>query len=96
MVKRFHCEFKTCDCTRFELFCNGRCKHCNHGRIWHSLTERPLKTCESQFLSTRLPARKPYYIYYLKPNIFTPIPVVTAYPVNDDLNFCITVDALPV
>ena len=101
MVKRFHCEFKDCDCCKYELFCSGRCKYCNHGKIWHSLTEAPPKTNIAQFFSLRCQARKPIYVSNktLVPTIFTPIPVVNAYPIDSNYgndNFCITVEALPV
>jgi hypothetical protein len=101
MVKRYHCEFKNCNCVKFELFCSGKCKHCNHGSIWHSLKEHPPTTFETQFVSPRVFARIPIYVYNdeIERTIFTPIPVVNAFPIEDnfrDYNFCITVEALPV
>ena len=101
MVKRYHCEFKNCNCTKFKLFCTGKCKHCNHGSIWHSLKEHPPTTFKNQFVSSRASGRIPNYVSYskIKPTIFTPIPVVNAFPIEDnfrDYNFCITVEALPV
>lgn len=101
MVKRFHCKFKNCDCNKFQLFYSGRCKYCNHGTVWHSLKEIPLKTKKSQYFSLRKSARKPIYISdkQLKPTIFIPIPIVNAYPIENnyrDYNFSITVEALPV
>ena len=100
MVKRFHCEFKNCNCFKYELFCNGKCKHCKHGKIWHSLKEKPPKTNKSQFISTRKWARQPTYVSdkFNLITIFTPIPVVNAIPIrNEQLNnYCITVEALPV
>ena len=100
MVKRFHCEFKNCNCVKFTLFCNGRCKYCNHGKVWHSLKDHPPTTFKSQFISPREHARIPIYVSdnEIKLTIFTPIPVVNAYPIenyNND-NFSITVEALPV
>ena len=53
MVKRFHCEFKNCNCFKYELFCSGKCKHCNHDKIWHSLKEKPLTTSQLQFLNSQ-------------------------------------------
>ena len=99
MVKRFHCEFKNCNCCEYELFCSGRCKYCNHHKIWHSLRENPCKTNKTQFLSTRMQARKPKYISdkFNVITIFKPIPIVNAIPIVDNTtNFCITVEALPV
>jgi len=101
MVKRFHCEFKDCECCLYELFCSGRCKYCNHHKLWHSLKEKPPKTNKSQFFSLRKYARTPVYISDILclPTIFTPIPVVNAVPINEhynEFNFCITVEALPV
>lgn len=101
MVKRFHCEFKDCNCYKFEIFCSGKCKFCNHGKIWHSLNEKPPKTNKTQFFSLRKCARTPIYVsdrFYV-PTIFTPVPVVNALPIDENLNeydFCITVEALPV
>ena len=101
MVKRFHCEFKHCNCCKYELFCSGRCRYCNHGKIWHSLKEKPPKIKKSQFLSLRKFARKPFYVSdrLCLPTIFTPVPVVDAIPINEEyneFNFCIAVEALPV
>ena len=101
MVNRFHCEFKHCNCCKFELFCNGKCKYCKHHKIWHSLKEKPPKTNKSQFFSLRKNARTPIYVsdkFYL-PTIFTPVPVVDAIQINEEyneFNFCIAVEALPV
>ena len=100
MVKRFHCEFKNCNCFKYELFCSGKCKHCNHDKIWHSLKEKPLTTSQLQFLSIRKQAHHPTYVSdkFNLITIFTPIPVVNAIPIrNKQLNsYCITVEALPV
>ena len=98
MKKRYHCLFKNCDCVKFQLFCEKRCIFCKHGEVWHSLIERPLKTFKSQFESCRTFARKPIYVNYINsiPTIFTPIPIVNARPINEELNYCITVEALPV
>ena len=105
MVKRFHCEFKDCNCHKYELFCSGNCKYCNHSKIWHSLKEKPPKTSKTQFFSLRKFARTPIYAsdFYYTPTIFTPIatsiPIVNAFPMDNnesESNFCITVEALPV
>ena len=104
MVKRFHCEFKHCNCCKYELFCSGRCKYCNHSKIWHSLKEKPPKATKSQFFSLRKFARKPIYVSYklYTTAIFTPtpIPIVNAFPIDNnkynEINFCVTVEALPV
>lgn len=101
MVKRFHCEFRNCKCSKYQLFCSGKCIFCKHGKIWHSLKEIPPKTNKYQFFSIRKNAHNPKYVssIYCIPTIFTPVPVINAVPINEDFNeydFCITVEALPV
>jgi len=94
MRKRYHCEFKKCDCNKFILHCNGLCLRCNHANIWHSLKEKPPTDSYLSFISPRLPARTPIYEKkYLNIEIF--LPKVPPLP-DSEIEYCDAIEILPV
>mgnify|MGYP000964876659 CR=1 FL=1 len=99
MSKRFHCEFKKCDCHTFILHCNNLCLTCQHAKLWHSKKSKPPTDSYLSFISPRIPARKPIYtnvIPHIQIAIF--VPEVPAIPVSDEdgIDYCINVESLPI
>ena len=95
MTKRYHCEFKNCNCNKFKLNCIGLCD-CKHGKVWHSLREKPPCNSYLSFVSSRLPARTPIYEKkYLNIEIF--LPEVPPLPESDsEIEYCEAIEVLPV
>ena len=96
MKKRYHCEFKNCECIHFVEQCNNICIYCKHANIWHSLNSRPPTDSYLSFISTRSPARRPIYVKKnIKVNIF--MPEVPPLPESEDeIVFCEAIEILPV
>ena len=80
------CEFKNCKCIDYKHTKKNLCDNCNHGKCWHKI----IYSSRSQFESTRLPARKPFYKTI---RIFIPEAIVLG-PVID-CNYCSSIDDLP-
>jgi len=96
MVKRFHCEFKNCNCNKFKLHCNKLCFNCNHANVWHSKKSKPPSDYYLAFQSPREMARKPIYE---RKNLFVRIfePTVPALPESDnEIIYCEAIEILPV
>lgn len=96
MVKRFHCEFKNCNCNKFKLHCNKLCFNCNHANVWHSKKSKPPSDYYLAFQSPREMARKPIYE---RKNLFVRIfePTVPALPESDnEIIYCDAIEILPV
>ena len=96
MVKRFHCEFKNCNCNKFKLHCNNLCFNCNHANVWHSKKSKPPNDYYLAFQSPREMARKPIYEKkYFSVHIFEP--TVPPLPESDDeIIYCEATEVLPV
>ena len=95
MPKRYHCEFKDCNCHSYSNFIGNICKICKHGKIWHSRTELPPSDSYLAFLSPRLPARTPIYIRKRIIKVFEPeVPPLP--DSSDDELFCEAIEVLPV
>lgn len=85
-MPRTKCLFKNCNCQYYHGKKSNICRYCNHGKVWHK--KEKTSTNISQFISPRLPADKPYYIFY--PNC-PPLIEVVAEPI-----YCVDVIELPV
>ena len=73
MKKRYHCEFKNCECKDFKKHCNNLCYNCKHSKIWHSSKSKPPTDSYLSFISPRFPARTPIYVkQHIKISIFMP------------------------
>ena len=96
MKKRYHCEFKECECEQFKGDCNNLCIYCKHANIWHSLISKQVDYGDLSFVSPRLAARTPIYVKkYIKIAVF--IPEVPPLPESDDeLLYCKALEVLPV
>jgi hypothetical protein len=96
MVRRFHCEFKSCNCNKFVVDCSNLCLNCKHANIWHSKKSKPPNDFYLALQSPREMARKP--IYY-RQKIFVDIfePTVPPLPENDnEIIYCEAIEILPV
>ena len=97
-MKRYHCEFKNCNCRKFKLHCNQLCLHCNHSNIWHARKEKPPLDQYLSFVSPRLSARSPTYVYSSRDmHIFIPeaIPVDIS-EIDEPIVYCTAIEVLPV
>ena len=96
MKKRYHCEFKNCECKDFKKHCNNLCYNCKHSKIWHSSKSKPPPDSYLSSISPRFPARTPIYVkQHIKISIF--MPEVPPLPESDDeLTYCEAVEVLPV
>ena len=90
---RSACEFASRKCRLFVNGSNKLCKQCHHANIWHSLS-RPPTDAYLSFASSRKSARRPIYIYYNKPSIFTPISPIPEEKVQES-SYCDELDNLP-
>lgn len=96
MKKRYHCEFKNCECKDFKKHCNNLCYNCKHSKIWHSSKSKPPTDSYLSFISPRFPARTPIYVkQHIKISTF--MPEVPPLPESDhELTYCEAVEVLPV
>ena len=96
MKKRYHCEFKNCECKDFKKHCNNLCYNCKHSKIWHSSKSKPPTDSYLSFISPRFPARTPIYVkQHIKISIFMP-EVPPLRESDDELMYCEAVEVLPV
>lgn len=84
-MKRYHCEYKKCECSKFSAHSKSLC-FCNHAKLWHST-----KSCP--YNSPRECAHTPTYTHIPRIQVAIFVPEALAIPVSE---YCINVESLPI
>lgn len=99
MNRRFHCEYKNCNCSKFIKNGSDLCFLCQHASVWHSsksvISTTSISSCHT-FQSSRNPARQPVYVYTpsLQVAIFVPMDE-TSITIPVAIAYCDTFENLP-
>ena len=87
---RGHCEFNNCYCDEYHGL-NDRCLLCRHGRCWHKkIRNKNLKkkiNNINQFISPRLSAHKPTYVFAFNGSRVRATPVITYVTATPVVNY---------